>query len=104
MSITKEESAKAAASRRPKVARLEARISPEQKRLFERAAELQGRTLTEFVVRSTLEAAQEAVRENELMSLTARDTKALVSALLKPPVPSVRLKRAAKRYQSLMEG
>jgi len=104
MSITKEKSVKAAARRRPKVARLEARISPEQKRLFERAAELQGRTLTEFVVRSTMEAAQEAVRENELMSLTARDTKAFVNALLKPPAPSARLKRAAKRYQSLMGG
>ena len=104
ITITKEKSAKTAARSRPKVARLEARISPEQKQLFERAAELQGRSLTEFVVRSTQEAAQEAIREHELMTLTARDTKAFVNALLKPPAPSARLKRAAERYQSLMEG
>jgi uncharacterized protein (DUF1778 family) len=92
------------AARRAKVARLEARISPEQKRLFERAADLQGRTLTEFVVRSAQEAAREAIREHELISLTARDTKAFVNALLKPPAPSARLKRAAARYTSIMEG
>lgn len=104
MSVTKEKPAKAAARRPPKVARLEARISPEQKRLIERAADLQGRSLTEFVIRSTQQAAQEAIREHELMSLTARDTKAFVNALLKPPAPSAKLKRAADRYNSLMEG
>lgn len=93
-----------AAARRAKVARLEARVSPEQKQLFERAADLQGRSLTEFVVRSTQEAAQEAIREHELMSLTARDTKAFVDALMKPPAPGKRLKQAAARYKSLMEG
>ena len=103
MPATKKKAARVAALP-PKAARLEARISPEQKRLFERAADLQGRTLTEFVIRSTQEAAREAIREHELMSLTARDTKAFVKALLKPPAPSARLKRAAERYNSLMEG
>jgi uncharacterized protein (DUF1778 family) len=95
---------KRAVARQAKVARLEARISSEQKRLFERAADLQGRSLTEFVIRSMQKAAQETIREHELMSLTARDTKAFVNALLKPPAPSARLKRAAERYQALMEG
>ena len=93
-----------AAARRAKVARLEARVSPEQKQLFERAADLQGRSLTEFVVRSAQEAAQEAIREHELMSLTTLDTKAFVDALMKPPAPGKRLKQAAARYKSLMEG
>lgn len=95
---------KRAVARQAKVARLEARISSEQKRFFERAADLQGRSLTEFVILSMQKAAQEAIREHELMSLTARDTKAFVNALLKPPAPSARLKRAAARYQALMEG
>lgn len=34
----------------PTTARLEARISPELHRLLKRAAEIQGRTLTDFVV------------------------------------------------------
>ena len=103
MSATRKKVVKAAV-RRAKVARLEARVSPEQKQLFERAADLQGRSLTEFVVRSTQEAAQEAIREHELMSLTALDTKAFVAALMKPPAPGKRLKQAAARYKSLMEG
>jgi uncharacterized protein (DUF1778 family) len=102
MPATRKKAVKAAA-RRAKVARLEARVSSEQKQLFERAADLQGRSLTEFVVRSTQEAAQEAIREHELMSLTARNTKAFVDALMKPPAPGKRLKQAAARYNSLME-
>ena len=102
MSVTKERPARATSRPRSKVARLEARISPEQKLLFERAADLQGRSLTEFVVRSAQEAAEEAIRAHELISLTARDTKAFINALLKPPAPGSRLKRAAERYQSLM--
>lgn len=46
-----------------KYERLEARISPEQKRLFQRAAELQGRTLTDFVVASVNDAAQRVIED-----------------------------------------
>ena len=91
------------ATPRAKVARLEARITVEQKQILERAADLQGRSLTEFVVNSAHEAAQAAIREHELMSLTARDTKAFVNALLKPPSPGKRLQRAAARYKAIME-
>ena len=37
--------------------RLEARVTPDQKRLIERAAELRGTTVTEFVVVSAQQAA-----------------------------------------------
>ena len=40
-----------------KVERLEARVSREQKALFQRAAEIQGRTLTDFMIASVHEAA-----------------------------------------------
>ena len=85
-----------------KKSRLEARISVEQKELFKRAADLQGCSLTEFVVRSAQEAARKAVREHQMMSLTARDTESFVKALLKPPAPSKNLKRAAERYKKVM--
>ncbi|MGH6959741.1 MAG: DUF1778 domain-containing protein, partial [Dongiaceae bacterium] len=42
---------------RTRAERLEARISRDQKTLFQRAAELQGRTLTDFVVSSAQDAA-----------------------------------------------
>jgi uncharacterized protein (DUF1778 family) len=41
----------------PKEARIEARVSPEQKRLFERPAEIEGVTLTDFAITSMQRAA-----------------------------------------------
>ena len=87
---------------RRKKSRLEARISSEDKELLKRAADLQGCSLTEFVVRSAQEAASKAVKEHQMMFLTSRDTEVFVKALLKPPAPSKKLKRAANRYKKIM--
>ena len=57
------------AIRRRKTSRLEARISAEDKELLKQAANLQGCSLTEFVVRSAQEAARKAVKEHQMMSL-----------------------------------
>ena len=56
-------------TRRRKRSRLEARISAEEKELLKRAADLQGCSLTEFVVRSAQEAARKAVKEYQMMAL-----------------------------------
>ena len=98
-----EKSHNADATRRRKTSRLEARINAEEKELLKRAANLEGCSLTEFVVRSAQEAARKTVKEHQMMSLTARDSKAFVKALLKPPAPSKNLKRAAARYKKVME-
>ena len=90
-------------TRRRKKSRLEARISTEEKELLKRAAELQGCSLTEFVVRSAQEAARQTVKEHQMMSLTARDTEAFIKALLKPPAPSKKLKCAAARYKKISD-
>ncbi len=90
------------ATGRRKRSRLEARISAEEKELIKRAADLQGCSLTEFVVRSAQEAARKAIKEHQMMSLTAHDTETFVKALLKPPAPSKKIKRAAERYKKVM--
>jgi uncharacterized protein (DUF1778 family) len=87
---------------RRKGSRLEARISAEDKEFFKRAADLQGCSLTEFVVRSAQEAARKAVKEHQIMSLTTRDTEAFAKVLLNPPAPSKKLKHAAERYKKIM--
>ena len=86
-----------------KLARLEARISESQKELFQRAADLTGRSLTDFVVSSLQEAAVRTVREHETLSLSAKDGRQFVAALLQPPMPSARLRKAAQRYKSMRE-
>ena len=80
-------------------ARLEARITLEQKDLLARAAALLGRSLTDFVVTSAYETAARTVREHEAMILSARDRKAFVNAVLHPPAPGARLRKAARRYR-----
>jgi uncharacterized protein (DUF1778 family) len=51
--------------------RVVARVSPDQKRLFQRAAALQGRTLTDFLIASAHDAAQRTIREREVIVLEA---------------------------------
>jgi uncharacterized protein (DUF1778 family) len=79
--------------------RLEARISKAQKDLFLRAASLQGRSLTDFMIASVQEAAERALHTHGVLSLSERDRKSFVAALLKPATPGKALRRAAKRYR-----
>ncbi len=79
--------------------RLEARVSHEQKALIQRAADLLGRSLSDFIVGSAQRAAEEVLREHEVMTLTARDSRAFVEALLNPPAPNEQLRAAAARYK-----
>ena len=84
-----------------KTARLEARLTDEQKALFQHAADLTGRSLTEFVVSSAQEIAARTVREHDVLTLSGRDRQFFVEALLKPNPPSKRLRQAARRYKSI---
>jgi uncharacterized protein (DUF1778 family) len=79
-------------------ARLEARVPRETKALWERAAAIQGKKMTEFVVSSAVEAAHRVLHENELADLTRRDKIAFIEALLNPPTPNAKLRKAAARH------
>ena len=79
--------------------RLEARITAEQKALLSRAAELSGRSLTDFVISSAQTAARDTIRDHERMTLSERDRQAFVAALLEDTQPGERLRRAADRYR-----
>ena len=81
--------------------RLEARISPDQKALFQWAAQLQGRSLTDFVIDALQAAADEAIRSHHIR-LTAQESAAFVAALLDAPEPDERLNNAARRYRAFM--
>ncbi len=80
-------------------ARLEARVSAAQKSLLQQAAALSGRTLSEFVVASAQDAARRVIAEHESIRLSREEQLAFVQALLNPPEPNQRLKRAAKAYR-----
>ena len=85
-----------------KAERLEARVSPEAKALCQKAASIQGRTLTDFIVHSPVQAATRTIRENEFLELSRRDRIAFVEALLNPPAPNARLQRAMRRHDQMV--
>ena len=85
-----------------KEARLEARVTTEQKQLMERAASLRGQNLTEFMVAVLAEAATQIVKDSELITLTDRDRQVFVEALLNPPIPSPQSYADAQWYKQII--
>jgi uncharacterized protein (DUF1778 family) len=77
--------------------RLEARVDPEQKIFFQRAATLRGVTLKEFMVNSMWEAAVRTVQEHELV-LSANEQQIFFSTLMNPPKPNDALRAAAQDF------
>jgi uncharacterized protein (DUF1778 family) len=89
----------ARAVQQSKSERLEARVSIDQKDLLTRAAEMQGVSLTDFVLSAAYQAAVRVVSEHEIISLTERNRQVFMAALSNPPEPNKALKRAARRYK-----
>ena len=83
-------------------ARLEARISADLHSMLKRAAELQGRTMTDFVVTAVQDAAQRAIEQAEIIRLTLVDQECFSQALLSPPQQTPALKRAFARRSKLL--
>ena len=86
----------------PKIHRFDARLTEEQKVLLQKAADLEGRTLTDFVLRSAEAAAERTLERRTLLVLSARDTEVFVDAILKPSKPGRVLRTAARRYKKAM--
>ena len=83
-------------------ARLEARISTDLHSMLKRAAELQGRTMTDFVIAAVQEAAQQAIAQAEIIRLSLADQECFAQALLSPPPPSPALERAFAHRRKLL--
>src|SRR5882724_6299934 len=83
--------------------RLMARISADQKRLLQRAADIRGQTLTEFVVSAAQEAATRAIIDQEVIDLSLRDSRAFAEGMLDPPPVNAALRAAARRYKRIVD-
>jgi len=79
--------------------RIEARISVDTKELLKSAAQLSGRTLTDFVINSAAEAAKRVIHEHQQIHLSIKDRDLFIQLLLNPPKPSKRLLTAVKTYK-----
>ena len=53
----------------------------------------------EFVLRSAEAAANEVIREHQVITFTIEDSQAFVNALLNPPEPNDKLRAAFENYK-----
>ena len=83
-------------------ARLEARISTDLHAMLKRAAELQGRTMTDFVIAAVQEAAQRAIEQAGIIRCSLADQECFAQALLAPPQPNTALEHAFARRKALL--
>lgn len=87
----------------PTTARLEARLPVSVYATLKRAAELKGRTLSDFVVSAAHDAALQAIEEEGIIRLSAEDQLRFADALINPPMPNDALKRAMQLHVHLVE-
>ena len=80
--------------------RFDARLDEDQKTLIQRAADLEGRTMTDFVLHSAEAAAERTIQERVMLILSVRETEAFVNAVLNPAEPGSVLRAAAQAYKN----
>ena len=85
-----------------RTARLEARITREALAVVRRAAEIQGRSVSDFVVAAAQEAAQKTVTEIEVIRLSREAQEKFVALLLNPREPGRALRKAFRRHRELI--
>jgi len=88
---------------RHRTARIEARIAPDALSIVKRAAEIQGRSVSDFVVAAAQEAAARAIEETQIIRLSVEDQRAIAEAIFNPPPPTPTMLRAAKAYKRLIK-
>jgi uncharacterized protein (DUF1778 family) len=82
--------------------RLEARLPPETLALVKRAAEIEGRSVSDFVVAAACQAARRTIDETHVLHLALADQRALAEALGTPPKPKPALRRARTAHRRLI--
>ena len=84
-----------------RTARVEARISPDALAVVKRAAEIQGRSVSEFIVDAAQEAAQRTIEETTIIRLSVEDQRLIMESILNPPEPTEALRRAFESRRKL---
>jgi uncharacterized protein (DUF1778 family) len=78
--------------------RITARVPQEVQDTLQKAADLQGATLNQFVVQAALNEARRVVERERLIELSGGDAAFLLKLLDEPPAPNARLAQALQRH------
>jgi uncharacterized protein (DUF1778 family) len=82
--------------------RLEARIAPDILAMVRRAAEIQGRSVSDFVVSAAQETAQRTLHDAQIMRLSLAAQEQIADLLLNPPPAGPALERAFQAHRDLI--
>lgn len=91
------------ADRKTRSERIEARTTPEVLAVVRRAAEMQGRSLSDFVMTAAEEAAQRMIEHAHIVRLSTEDQMRFVETLLEPPPAAPAMARAFEHHRRLAE-
>ena len=83
-------------------ARLETRIAPEALAVVRRAAAIQGRSVSDFVMTAAHEAAQHAIAQAHIIQLSLADQALFADALIEPAPMPEGMARAAAAHARLV--
>jgi len=92
-----------------KDARLETRLTKNLKKMIEEAATIKGLTLSDFVIQSlqnaaedTIETAKQNKQSFSYMKLSKKDQELFVNSLLNPPKANSALRKALKKEKTMI--
>ncbi len=84
--------------------RVHLRLDARSKRKLERAAAYEETTVSRFMLRNAVAAAERVIEARERIVLPATDWDAFHDVLLDPPAPNAALRKAARRYRERIGG
>ena len=85
-----------------RTARVEARIAPDALAVVRRAAELQGRSISDFLVAAALKDAHQTIEDAQIIRLSVNDQQRFAELLLNPPPLAPAMQRALKARKRLI--
>ncbi len=86
-----------------RTARIEARIAPEILESVKRAAEIEGRSVSDFVVAAARRAAERTIEETQIIRLSLTDQQRVADLLAAPSTASPGLDSAMEAHRLLIQ-
>jgi uncharacterized protein (DUF1778 family) len=86
-----------------RTARIDARIPPDALEMVRRAAEIEGRSVSDFVVDAAQEAARRTIEDTHIIRLAAEDQLRFAQLLLEPPPLAPAMERALEAHARLIQ-
>lgn len=86
-------------SQLPNDSRVTARIPASMKETLQKAADLTGTTLNQFLIRAALKEAEEVISRERVIHLSEDDADRIFALIDNPPSPNAYLKKAISRHR-----